>query len=99
VTWAQPRHLAIPGLAIWRSPGGDQKILKWGGERWQVLYYLILISVPFCSNENFNAHYTAFSALEMSKKRGHPVEFFFSHAFYTYRPKTSLKMMTFGLLP
>jgi len=33
VMWAQPRHLTTPGLATWRSPGGDQKILKWGGER------------------------------------------------------------------
>ena len=31
--WAQPRHLATPGLATWRLPGGDQKFLKWGGER------------------------------------------------------------------
>ena len=31
--WAQPRHLATPGLATWRLPGGDQKFLKWGGGR------------------------------------------------------------------
>ncbi|KAF8971174.1 hypothetical protein BDZ97DRAFT_2071426 [Flammula alnicola] len=40
VMLAQPRHLATPGLATRRSPGGDQEFQKWGGERWrEVLHF------------------------------------------------------------
>jgi hypothetical protein len=57
VMWAQPHHLATPGLATWRSPGGDQNFLKKGGKRWRKLYYIILASVHFCTDKIFNAHY------------------------------------------
>jgi len=39
VLWAQPRHLASPWLATWRSPGGESKIPNWGGE-WVARYRL-----------------------------------------------------------
>ena len=47
--WAHPHH-----LTTWRSPGGDQEFLKWGGKR---VVSRILHNLSFCCEENFNAHY------------------------------------------
>ena len=65
VMWAQPRHLATPGLATWRSPGGDQNFLKWGGERVasRMLRNLFVGMI--------HTIYTTFLPLEMSKKGGY----------------------------